>query len=404
MLPYAANLETGKVRKIFCENEDSICHGVHPFPTGRTEYGETTPYYAVTADSLYFLSSFKGRENLYKKPLYHADLPIEMVMKGKTAIHAFAISQQDSIVFTMAALNTPAELFIQECPGVPAVRRTESNRWLADFQLPETEEFWIKSKDGKADLQVWLIRPVRQEMGKLYPAVLYVHGGPECTYNAEFWHEFLALSAAGMAVIYTNPRGSLGYGRKFCADGIAWKPEAMDDLVSVVEACVEKGGIDKNRIGITGGSYGGYMVNKFIGRTKHFAAAVSQRSLINPATSYGTGDMGFISANPKVENIKMLDYLTNRARGNAITYIDNMKVPLLLLHGYKDYRCSFEQAEQLFIAMRDRNPEVPVRLVMFPEENHGVDRTGKLYNQIRHLQEMCDWFSRYLSEGGAADE
>ena len=114
--------------------------------------------------------------------------------------------------------------------------------------------------------------------------------------------------------------------------------------------------------------------------------------------------MGFISANPDAKDVKMLDYLTDRARGNAITYIDNMKAPLLILHGYKDYRCSFEQAEQLFIAMRDRNPEVPVRLVMFPEENHGVDRTGKLYNQLRHLQEMCDWFEKYLVEGGAADE
>ena len=77
-----------------------------------------------------------------------------------------------------------------------------------------------------------------------------------------------------------------------------------------------------------------------------------------------------------------------------------MKVPLLILHGYKDYRCSFEQAEQLFIAMKDRNPEIPVRLVMFPTENHGVDRIGKLYNQIRHLSEMTDWFTTYLCGGG----
>ncbi len=404
LLPCAVSLETGAVRRIIRETEDDLCHGVHPFPIGRTEYRETNPYYAVTGDSLYFLSSYRGRESLYRKPLYEADRPIKLVLNGKTAIHAFAISQAGPAVFTMANLTAPAELYRQERPGVPAVRRTDSNPWLADFQAPETEEFWIQSKDGKAELQVWLMHPAGQRAGKLYPAVLYIHGGPETTYNADFWHEFLALSHAGMAVIYTNPRGSLGYGRQFCADGIAWKPEAMDDLVSAVEACVEKGFIDRDRVGVTGGSYGGYMVNKFIGRTKHFAAAVSQRSLINPVTSYGTGDMGFISSNPEAKDVKMLDYLTDRARGNAITYIDNMKVPLLLLHGYKDYRCSFEQAEQLFIAMRDRNPEVPVRLVMFPEENHGVDRTGKLYNQIRHLQEMCDWFVKYLAEGGAADE
>lgn len=177
-----------------------------------------------------------------------------------------------------------------------------------------------------------------------------------------------------------------------------------DDLAAVVRAAVGRGFIDETRIGVTGGSYGGYMTNKFIGRTKLFAAAVTQRTLINPATSYGTGDMGFISSNPNANSVKMLDYLTGRARGNTITYIDNMKVPLLLLHGYRDYRCSFEQAEQLFAAMKDRNPEVPVRLVMFPEENHGIDRIGKLYNQIRHLSEMTDWFVKYLKEGGADHE
>ena len=96
----------------------------------------------------------------------------------------------------------------------------------------------------------------------------------------------------------------------------------------------------------------------------------------------------------------MFDYLEDRIRGNAITYIDNMKIPLLLLHGYNDIRCSFEQAEQLFIAMKDRNPEVPVRMVMFPGENHGVTRTGKLYHQIQHLSELTNWFIQYLKEGG----
>ena len=258
----------------------------------------------------------------------------------------------------------------------------------------------MKSFDGKADLQGWVMHPENQEKGQKYPAVLYIHGGPECTFTAEYWHEFHALAAAGMAVIFANPRGSVGYGRAFCAGGIAWAKEAMDDLIAVVQAACEKGFIDEKRIGVTGGSYGGYMTNKFIGRTNHFAAAVTQRSLINPSTSYGTGDMGFISARPNWEGMKMLDELLDRARGNAITYIDNMKVPLLILHGYKDYRCSFEQAEQLFIAMKDRNPEIPVRLVMFPTENHGVDRIGKLYNQIRHLSEMTDWFTTYLCGGG----
>jgi len=109
----------------------------------------------------------------------------------------------------------------------------------------------VKSFDGKADLQGWVMHPENQEKGQKYPAVLYIHGGPECTFTAEYWHEFHALAAAGMAVIFANPRGSVGYGRAFCAGGIAWAKEAMDDLIAVVQAACEKGFIDEKRIGVT---------------------------------------------------------------------------------------------------------------------------------------------------------
>ncbi len=405
VLLYAVDIKTGEIRNVIGDNEDEICHGIHAFVTGRTEYGKPMRSFHEDAESgdIYFVSSFRGRENIYKKNLYDLQEPVTLAEEGKNAIHEFAMADGGRMVCLMADLERPAELY-EKKTGEAAERLTRVNDWLLEYELPQTEEFWIPTKDGKSSLQVWLMHPQDQQPGKRYPAVLYIHGGPETTYNAEYWHEFHALADAGMAVIFTNPRGSWGYGRAFCAGGISWAPEAMDDLLSAVDACVEKGFIDPERIGITGGSYGGYMTNKFIGRTSRFAAAVSQRCLINPLTSYGTGDMGFISADPDAVGVKMLDYLEDRTRGNALTYIDRMKTPLLLLHGYRDYRCSFEQAEQLFIAMKDRNPEVPVRLVMFPEENHGVDRTGKLYNQIRHLQEMRDWFCTYLAEGGAENE
>ena len=165
-----------------------------------------------------------------------------------------------------------------------------------------------------------------------------------------------------------------------------------------VEDAISKGFIDEKRVGVTGGSYGGYMTNKLIGRTKVFAAAVTQRCLANTATSYGTGDMGFVSSRPIPKHFHMLDYLEDRARGNIISYIDHFKVPLLILHAYQDYRCGFEQAEQVFIPMKERNPEIPCRMVMFPNENHGMTRNGKLYHQVRHLQEMTNWFVKYLIE------
>lgn len=395
LLPYAAKTEGGSIRKIMDENETQICHGVHPFPANRTEYGEMNPYYQIDerGEYLYFLSSFCGRENIYRKHLYRNE-KAQLVLAGKTAVHSFCRSCEGKLLYSMANDRMPAEIFV----NANGKNRQLSfcNSWLNEYEIPVTEEFWVPTKDGKDRLQVWLVHPTGGTKERPHPAVLYVRGGPECTYNRDFWHEFLALSGAGFAVIYTNPRGSLGYGREFCSQGIAWRQEAMEDLLTAVDVCVQRGIVDRDRVGITGGSYGGYMTNKLIGRSRRFAAAVTQRSLVNPVTSYGTGDMGFISANPEAGNVKMLDYLTDRARGNAITYIDQMKTPLLILHGFQDYRCSFEQAEQLFIAMKERNPQVPVRLVMFPKANHNLTRTGKLYHQIRHLEEMIRWFQTYL--------
>ena len=417
-MPFIINTATGEQRMLFDEHDDGICHGVHAMPANRTDYGSNPPYYCLddAHENMYFISSFRGRENIYRKSLKD-NSPIELVAAGETDIHSFAMSDRN-FACIMGNVGMPAELHVcgiddicnrmdsgtneqggtepDDEPGNSAWKRlTYSNNWLDEFEVPETEEFWVDTDDG-GRIQAWLMHPVCQEDDRMYPAILYVRGGPECTYNADFWHEFLALASAGMAVIYANPRGSTGYGREFCAGGIAWRQEAMNDLLAAVDACVAKGFIDPERIGVTGGSYGGYMTNKFIGRMDRFAAAVTQRSLVNPVTSYGTGDMGFVSSNPNAGEVKMMDVLIDRAKGNPLTYIDNIKVPLLILHGYQDYRCSFEQAEQIFIAMKDRNPEVPVRLVMFPKENHGVDRIGKLYNQVRHLKEMTDWFSEYL--------
>ena len=108
--------------------------------------------------------------------------------------------------------------------------------------------------------------------------------------------------------------------------------------------------------------------------------------------------MGFVSSGEIPADFTMKAYLEDRARGNVISYIDHMKTPLLILHAARDYRCGFEQAEQIFIAMKDRNPEVPVRLVRFPNENHALTRTGKLHYQIRHLKELVNWMCKYLKK------
>ena len=399
MLPCRVDIETGQTVLLMDEDDDQICHGVHPAAVNRTEYGEEPPYFLLSGDGteLYFQSAYKGRGQICRINLVERG-KTELVKNGRTDIFGFAMTEDKRIVCLMGDASKPPELYFED------ERLAWSNDWLEEYHIGKTDEYWTKSRNGETDIQWFYVHPVREEQAEAPPAVLYVKGGPETVYNLNFWHEFQALAARGIAVIYANPRGSVGFGRAFCSGGICWKNEAMEDLLDVVDDAVNRGLADRRRLGVTGGSYGGYMTNKLIGRTDYFAAAVTQRCLANPATSYGTGDMGFVFQAEVAPDFKMLDYLTDRARGNIISYIDHMKTPLLILHGYRDYRCSFEQAEQMFIAMKERNPEIPVRLVMFPEENHNITRTGKLYNQIRHLSELTDWFDRFLNGNGRGEK
>jgi len=393
-LPVLFDLSDKSHRCLIGEWDESLCHGVHPLAAGALEYGDKSPYFQLTKDGkyLYFQTGLYGRYSLCRVEIAKDVCPVEMVIEGHTDLQEFAMNESGQIVTVQADWLHPTEIFMD------GKKLTDSNPWLSEYALSDIEEHWLTSKDGKAKLQYFLVKPIDFEEGKRYPAVLDIKGGPTTMYGMTFWHEFQALSSAGMAVIFGNPRGSTGFGREYCANGICWGAGAMDDLLQFVEDAVSFGFIDEKRVGVTGGSYGGYMTNKLIGRTDVFAAAVTQRCLANTATSYGTGDMGFVSSRPIPDHFHMLAYLEDRARGNIISYIDHYKVPLLILHAYEDYRCSFEQAEQVFIPMKERNPEIPCRMVMFPGENHGMTRSGKLYHQVQHLQQMTNWFVKYLIE------
>lgn len=400
LTPYRVRLADGYTEALFRERDEQCCHDLHCTATNRTERGDVAQYFLLDRGDtwLYFVSSFHGYSNIYRVNI-RENGKIEKFIDGKNDIQAFSMLPDGSeFIYLMANESRPAELYDQG----QAV--TDANGWLSDYALGKVEEHWCTARDGKTQLQYFLVYPVNYHEGQRVPTVLYAKGGPETIYVKSFWHQFQVLANRGIAVVCPNPRGSVGFGRDFCANAVCWKKEAMEDHLDALNDAVAIGVADSEHLGVTGGSYGGYMTNKLIGRTKIFAAAVSQRSLVNPLTSYGTGDQGFISSGNVPEDFKMMDYLEDRTRGNIISYVDNMKVPLLILHSFEDYRCSFEQAEQLFAPMRERNPEVPVRLVIFPGENHGLTRSGKLSHQRRHLQELADWFDKYLKIACSTEE
>ena len=391
LLPYLIDIDTKNFRYLIDENLEEPT--LHPLAACRTEFGPEA--YFMTLDSngknLYF-HGYKQGNGIVCKVALDNPKQIETVVSSDLDIHMFSLSKNGDILYTGATPLMPPELYFENN------RLTFSNDWLNDYELGETKAYSVLSKDGKAELPYYITYPPQFDPTKKYPAILECKGGPETVTGLSFWHEFQAEAAQDFVVITGNPRGSTGYGRKFNSGAVCWMKEAMEDQLSFVDDAVKKCFIDENKIGVTGGSYGGYMTMKLIGRTDKFSAAVAQRALANPVTSYGTGDMGFVSSREIPNDFTMKAYLDDRAEDNVISYIDNMKTPLLILHAAKDYRCGFEQAEQIFIAMKDRNPEVPVRLVRFPNENHALTRTGKLHYQIRHLKELVNWFCKYLKK------
>ena len=370
--------------------EETTAGGVDETVISRTENGENASCFAVLPDRAMFLTGWQGKAGLYSVPL-EGNRQAEPLSLPFGDITGFAVNARGDLAVLAGDGQSPADLYLN------GKKLTDEHAWLRDYELPVTEECHVRSRDGKTDLQYFLTYPAGYRKGRTYPAVLDIKGGPETMYGRAYWHEFHALAAAGFAVIHGNPRGSAGFGRAFRAGGVCWRDEPMQDLMDMCLDAVRRGIADKDRIGVTGGSYGGYMTVKLISKTDFFAAAAGQRVFVNPATSYGTGDVGWVSAGGIPPHFTMLRYLQDRARGSNVSRVDNIRVPLLLLHGYKDYRCTFEQAEQLFIPLRERHPEVPLRLVMFPDENHALTRTGNMKAQERHLQEIVDWFVRYLS-------
>jgi dipeptidyl aminopeptidase/acylaminoacyl peptidase len=271
----------------------------------------------------------------------------------------------------------------------------ENAGWLDEVEVAPVEPVQVSSTDGQP-VQGWLMRPPGRKGRQ--PLVLEIHGGPEAMYAWTFMHEFQVLAARGYAVLYTNPRGSTGYGEAFTARiGSDWGNQDAADCLAAVETASRLDGIDPRRLGVTGGSYGGFMTAWLVGHSNRFSAAVAQRGCYNFVSFYGTSDIGpwfgdYILGGPVYE--REAQY---RER-SPLTYARDIRTPLLLIHNESDLRCPVEQAEQLFVQLRRLN-HVPTELVRFPEESHNLSRSGRPDRRVERLEQIVGWFDRYLAAG-----
>ncbi len=349
--------------------------------------------------SLYFETGVKGENHLFRVDV--TTKSVAQVTSGARAVRGVDFNFHGS---TMAYLSNDFKqldnLYASDLNGHNERKLTNLNEALwKQLQLADVERFTYKSADDW-DIDGFLVKPIGWQEGRKYPLILSIHGGPAGQYGVDWYHEFQVYAAKGYAVLFTNPRGSTGYGQKF-ERGIVneWGGKDYLDVMNGVDAALKKySWIDADRMGVTGGSYGGFMTNWILGHTDRFKAAVTLRSLSNFISDDGTRD-GAYGHSPDFggDIFQKFDLFWDRS---PLKYAKNVKTPTLILHSDNDYRVPIEQGEQWFRALKHFG--VTAEIVFFPRENHNLTRTGEPKHLIESMNWQLYWFDRFLNGNPSA--
>jgi dipeptidyl aminopeptidase/acylaminoacyl peptidase len=337
-------------------------------------------------------------------PVYRVrrDGTTEIVVGGDRQVTGFDAAA-GTLAFVATTATQPTELY--------AVVDGEERRltrlgepFVRDVTLASPERFTATSADG-TEVEAWFLRPPDVAAGDRVPTILSIHGGPFSQYGNRFFDEFQVTVGAGYAVIYANPRGSSGYSSAFARGirgpraaedpGTGWGGADYDDVMAVVDAALDRFDdvIDADRLGVMGGSYGGYLTGWIIGHTDRFKAAVSERSCNNLLTFAHTSDIGATFPAGYI-GASHLDDPDEFLRQSPVTYYRDMATPLLILHSENDLRCPIEQAEDLYVRLKMTGRDV--EFVRFPGESHELSRSGSPCHRVERLELILDWFGRKL--------
>jgi dipeptidyl aminopeptidase/acylaminoacyl peptidase len=271
---------------------------------------------------------------------------------------------------------------------------TGLNAFLIKKGQCELEEVWLG--EGRNKLHGWILKPASFSASRKYPSILQIHGGPHLQYGNTYMHEFHYLASQGYVVHFCNPRGSRGYGDSHAkAIRNNWGGPDYEDIMRWTDHVSRRPYIDRRRMGVIGGSYGGYMTNWIIGHTRRFSAAVTDRCISNLVSFYGTSDFNWYFQKAFGNRPPWQD-LENYWRQSPIKYIARAITPTLIVHSELDHRCPIEQAEQLFVALKKLG--VPTRMVRYPDESHGMSRGGRTDRRIERLKLVKEWFDQYLGK------
>lgn len=351
------------------------------------------PTWAQDGKSIFFQAVFHG-STLLKRVSINGEMLKDVVGEGGV-VGAFSFDRkQAKVAYFFGKMNDPGQVYVRDLSSGSTRYLTRVNRNLLDrLDLGAVEEIWVDGLAG-TKIQGWILKPPGFNPRRRYPSILEIHGGPLVQYGKFFMHEFYYLAAQGYVVYFCNPRGGRGYGEEHARSiNGAWGTADYDDVMAFAEFMAEKSYISKPRMGVTGGSYGGYMTVWIIGHSEMFKGAVTQRCVSNFISEWGSSDYNW-TFEKELEAGMPFEDLKKYWDMSPIQYIGNAKTPTLVIHSENDLRCPIEQGEQVFVALKRLG--VDTEFVRFPDEFHGLSRSGRTDRRVVRLKHIVRWFEKYL--------
>ncbi|MBE22070.1 MAG: hypothetical protein CME22_00115 [Gemmatimonadetes bacterium] len=354
-----------------------------------------TPEWTADGTGILFTAGIGGNRQLFR--VATSGGPVTQVTTGDRQIVSISLSSRgDMMAYASTDAVSPTELFLARGDGTGETRITDLNDdWLDGLSLVSPERLtWLVG--DSVEIEGWLVKPVGYVPGREYPLILKIHGGPHGAYGNTFFPTFHVLSASGFFVLYSNPRGSGSYGHdfKYATRGRWGLMDSEDFLTGVDTALEEYPDIDGTRIGVSGGSYGGFMTNWLSATSDRFSAAVTSRSITNWESWWGTSDAQGLTAYEFYGHPWERRELYRRL--SPISYVENVTIPTLIIHSENDYRTPIGDGEQWFMALKKLG--VPVEMVRYPRSSHGLSRTGEPWLLVDRLERMRSWFLHWLVE------
>lgn len=385
---YTIDLATGRLQRevILGRTQD------FGMPTGTDcRYGGGS-LLKTCGDTCYYISNVGAQSPVFAWT--YGKSPMRLTLDNGFDADMLAVSPEHLLVVGFDGSQRLQELYaVDKKSGQHTALTTLNQKALEGKYVALPQPLSFTNPDDGTTVDGWVLLPRNYDPAESYPAVLDIHGGPRTAFGTNFFHQMQVMASDGCFVLYCNPRGSGGKGDAFANIIKRYGTVDYQDLMRFTDLALDQyPSIDVERLGVLGGSYGGYMTNWIVTQTDRFKAAVSQRSISNLISQYTVSDIG-----PRLigrDNGHPWSNFDELWQASPLKHAMNVKTPTLLIHSFEDYRCPLPEAIQFYTALQLKGVET--RMCLFKGEGHELSRSGKPQHRIRRLKEITEWLYRFL--------